>query len=275
MIELRYPFIYIASLPRTGSTLLSEILTQLPYSFILHEPHLGKNYFAFQANDQAKLNPHNVNLAQFGKYRLPLAFLFRRLRVLGYRQDYMMREFKNELMPELTKNILQIGVKEIKNTGWQNYVCHFPEMKVIMTGRDPRDIYISMFKKWKRGSMAWKGTFSPETVAANLRVEFQHQMSLHAAADTMLVRYEDLCTDLELLQKVKAFVNSPIPNIGDVGSFVANHPRRVNEHNLHGSQITEKRVNRWKQETDEKLLEDAYALFNLMEHYCEFWQYNA
>lgn len=131
MTELRHPFIYIASLPRTGSTLVSEILTRLPYSFILHEPHLGKNYFAFQDNDQAKLRPYNVDLAQFSKYRLPVAFLFRRLRVLGYRPDYMVRAFKEKLLSQLTK-IIQIGVKEIKHAGWQNYVQHFPDMKVIL-----------------------------------------------------------------------------------------------------------------------------------------------
>lgn len=275
MTGLRRPFIYIASLPRTGSTLLSEILTQLPHSFIFHEPHLGKNYFAFQHNDQAKLKPYDVDLARFRKLRLPLAFFFRRLRIIGYRQDYMVQEFKHKLIPQLSENLFQIGVKEIKHAGWQNYVRHFPEMKVVLTGRDPRDIYISMFEKWRRGSMLWKGSFSPNEVAARLRAEFQRQLSLRTATDTMLVKYEDLCTDPELPQKVRDFVNSPIPHIGEVGSFVATHPRRVNEYDVHGKQITDKRVNRWRKEPDEKLLEDAHAFFSLMDHYCEFWQYDA
>ena len=39
-----YPFIYIASVMRTGSTMLQEALTQKGKSFIFHEPkfHTGK-----------------------------------------------------------------------------------------------------------------------------------------------------------------------------------------------------------------------------------------
>lgn len=85
------PFIYIAALPRTGSTLLSELFTDLPYSFIFHEPHLGKNYFAAQKLDKSLLAKYNIDINGFLKLRLPLAFCLRRLRWAGYRQDHMMR----------------------------------------------------------------------------------------------------------------------------------------------------------------------------------------
>jgi len=102
-MDCEYPFIYIASLPRTGSTLLSETLTQLPDSFIFHEPHIGKNYFALQANDVKRLQEYGYDMDTFVKHRLPLAFLLRRLRPFGYPQDYMVKQFKNKLLPNLHK----------------------------------------------------------------------------------------------------------------------------------------------------------------------------
>lgn len=38
MSENMKPFIYIAAFVRSGSTLLQEMLTYLPYSYIFHEP---------------------------------------------------------------------------------------------------------------------------------------------------------------------------------------------------------------------------------------------
>ena len=81
------PLIYIAALLRTGSTLLSELLSQIPHSFIIHEPHLGKNYFALQEIDAETLRSAGIEVGDFLKYRLPIAFLLRRIRFLGYLQS--------------------------------------------------------------------------------------------------------------------------------------------------------------------------------------------
>lgn len=267
------PFIYIAALPRTGSTLLSELFTDLPYSFIFHEPHLGKNYFAAQKLDKSLLAKYNIDINGFLKLRLPLAFCLRRLRWAGYRQDYMMRAFKHKLLPQLQANIQQIGVKEIKHMGWENYAQHFPDMRVVATGRDPRDLYLSLYQKFRRGSMAWRGSFEPKTVAMRLRRDFQRQLSLKKSVDTIFVRYKDLCSDEATIQKVKAFVQSPIPEVGEVGSFIANHPQRAMEHKIHQGQVTDKRIGRWQAETDDRLLSEIDTFYHLMPEYCEFWGY--
>ena len=269
-----YSFIYIAALPRTGSTLLSELLTDLPHSFIFHEPHLGKNYFALQPIDQNYLEKYEIDVADFLKFRLPAAFIYRRLRSWGYRQDYMMKAFKNQLLPQLQATIQQIGVKEIKHTGWQNYVQHFPNMKVIMLGRDPHDLYLSMYRKWQRGSMVWQGDFTPKTVAAQLEHEFQMQLSLKKETDTLCVRYEDLCNDTSIVKQIKTFVNSPIPELGKIGAFISSHPKRAIEHDVHKGSITNKRIGGWQYEKDVKLLADIQEFSSLMTQYREFWGYD-
>jgi hypothetical protein len=269
----QYPLIYISALPRTGSTLLSELFTDLPYSFILHEPHLGKNYFAAQALDKSQLARWNIDIDAFLKFRLPIAFCLRRLRRWGYRQDDMMRAFKYKLLPQLQANIQQIGVKEIKHMGWENYARHFPNMKVIVTGREPRDLYLSLYQKFRRGSMVWQGKFNPRPVARKLRGEFQRQLALKKSVDTMFVKYRDLCRDETTIKRVKAFVRSPIPHTGEVGSFIANHPRRAVEHHIHRGRITDKRIGRWQKETDDQLLSEINTFYHLMPEYCEFWGY--
>ncbi|GAB4581819.1 MAG: hypothetical protein Fur0022_45700 [Anaerolineales bacterium] len=267
------PFVYIASLPRTGSTVLSEALTQLPYSFMLHEPHLGKNYFAVQPNDASRLKACGVDLYAFVKYRLPLAFLLRRFRPLGLPQDFILREFKTKLLPQLLQCAPQIGVKEIKHMGWKNYVKHFPDLKVILTGRDPRDLYISMYRKWQRGTMSWRGPFTPEAAAAFLNKEFDLQRALSQSADSLAIRYEDLCRDSAVIERVKQFIHSPIPEMGAIGAYISTHPTRMLEHSLHHGQITDQSIGRWKTETDPQLQADTLACFRHMPKYCAFWGY--
>lgn len=165
MPDPRYPFIYIASLMRTGSTLISEALTELPHAFIFREPHIGKNTFRYKPDDVERFRQYGFDLEAFLKYRLVFAFFQRRLRFLGYRQDYMVRVFKYRLIPQMAGTAKQFGVKEIDNRGWQNYHRHFPDMKVILTARDPRDIYLSLRRVGR-----WRREQNPDLVAQAQRV---------------------------------------------------------------------------------------------------------
>ena len=83
----------------------------------------------------------------------PTAFMLRRLRFLGFPQDYFIKEFKYKLLPKLLKVVSQIGVKEIRHAGWENYIRQFPDLKVVMSGRNPRDIYLSLTRLWETGNL--------------------------------------------------------------------------------------------------------------------------
>ncbi len=253
--------------------MLSEALSFLPYAYILDEPHLGKNYYAVKANDAKLFKEFGIDLYKFSSWRLPFAFFFRRLRPFGFRQDFILHEFKQKLLPQFAKHVAQIGVKEIKHTGWQNYIRHFPEMKVVMLGRDPRDIYISYFKKWKRDNFSWRGPFDPEHVAKFYNREFQMQLIIRDLTDCIEVRYEDLCTDPNILKEIKGFLESPIPGIGKIGAFISSNSKRRNEFLSHGSEITTKSVQKWQNEKDKDLLDHAIAFFSLLPEYSKFWGY--
>ena len=273
MTQLQHPFIYISALMRTGSTMLSEALTAWPYSFIFREPDLGKNAFTLRPGDAEFLLAHGINVGRFWRRRSHLAFVQRRLRGLGYRQDYAVRTFKRHLVADLSQQIMQVGVKEVHNNGWENYLRLFPDMKVIVIARDPRDIYISNFQRFQRGLLKHEQAITPEKTAAELNQEFQLQLALCRETPHFIVRYEDICTDADILDEIKAFVNSPIPTTGQIGQFLTKHPDRIYEHALHGGKITKRSVARWTKEPDERLVQEAQRTFDLMPDYCRHWGY--
>lgn len=264
------PLIYIASLRRTGSTLLSEALTRPPYAFVFVEPALADNVFGLDEADSRLLAAEGIDLA--GPVRRWNRWA-RLRRGLGVDRDYMLRRFRDDVLPRLLERFEQIGVKEIRHAGWRRYLDHFPDMRVILTSRDPRDIYISLHHRVRKGEGSWRGPLTPERVAEDLTGEFRHQLDMHERLDCLRVRYEDLCTDPGEFERVKKHARCAIPELGEVGRYLGGNPGRVDEHALHEGQVTDRRVNRWMRETDAELRERAERTFDLMPEYCRFWGY--
>ena len=254
------PFIYIASLRRTGSTVLSEALTLAPHSFIFREPRLGSGRF----------NVKPDNLEFFMKGGIDLQAFQRQISETS--PSLAVKYFKENLFPELTQLFSQIGIKEIQLKQWENIFQIFPDMKIILTGRNQKDIYISHYYRVKNGKGQFMET-SPEAVAAHLNEQFQKQLEMYDTADCFKVKYEDLCTNPLVYDEIKSFVCSDIPKIGSVGNFNANNPKRAEEYELHRDCITDKRVNRWQSEKDPELVRNAQRAANLMKAYCKFWEY--
>ena len=240
---------------RTGSTVVQEALTKLPYSFIFHEPQLCRNKFDIK---DRFLNELKVDVKKL--MRPPT-----------------IEVFATKVMPKLEKHIKQIGVKEIENAGWRNYVKYFPDIKIILMGRNPRDVYISIHywfarkktNKWKDGRV-----LTPEVLFQGLKKDFEMQKIMRMEYGAVKVRYEDLCLRPDItIARIKEYVVSPIPDVGEVGGFLSNNPKRVGEYDLHGNEITDSRVYRWKREPDKKLVKKAHGFRELMVDYCKFWGY--
>lgn len=274
-MTLARPFVYISALMRTGSTMLSEVLTKLPHAYIFNEPHLGKNAFSLSAPDLERLAVYGVDIHAFLRFRLPLAFVLRRFRPIWPNQGFMIREVKNSLGPQLDAiGVKQLGVKEIKHEGWQYYVQHFPDLKMVMLGRDPRDLYISAFRKWQKGTTLWQGPFTPRSAAEQLNAQFSRQMHMREHVDCLEIRYEDLCSDSRVVENILSFCDSPLKIAGEVGQFIQAHPKRRHEYQKHGAIISKHSVNRWQRERDGSLLEDAHEFAALMPEYSTFWGYD-
>lgn len=260
------PFIYIAGLRRSGSTVLSEALTALPYSFIFREPRVAENRFSVHDSDAELFAQYGIDLLDFE-------------RRWWSKRKLIPEAFKNELLPQLLTLIGQIGVKEIRHDRWRRLFRLFPEMKILLTARDPRDIYLSLYYKVKNDNVTWSGICSPagdfcaEAVAEGLNREFREQLAMFETTACLKVKYEDFCTQPALFEQVKAFVGSAIGRVGEVGTFNSANPMRLNEYELHGNAITGQRLQRWKNEPDEALRTQAQRTFDLMPEYCRFWNY--
>lgn len=267
------PFVYIASLRRTGSTVLAEALTSFPTSFIFREPELGRGRFNLRPGDAELFEIHGVDLNAFQDQFAGRTFSRAiRSRLMG-RLPSLVGIFKSEVIDKLSGVVSQFGVKEIRHQGWESYLEHFPDRRVILTGRDPRDIYISVYHRVRQGKGTWQGPLTPRALADNLMTEFARQLEIAKGGEFLRIKYEDLCTDPSVVQKALRFVGSPLFSPGGVGGFNAENPDRREEAELHGGKITDKRVRRWASETDRKLLDAAKETYALMGEYCEFWGY--
>jgi hypothetical protein len=176
-------------------------------------------------------------------------------------------------MNQMKGIVMQFGVKEIDNRGWRNYHLHFPNMKVIISGRDPRDIYLSVYYRWKKGMYKKRESIIPEEIAAELNAQFLLQCEIERRTTALRICYEDLCFQPESINKIKAFVQSPIPTGVKVGHFNEKHPFRQDEAILHAGQITNKQVGRWRREENAELVGQAHRVFDLMPEYTEYWGY--
>jgi hypothetical protein len=260
---LAHPFIYVASLRRTGSTVLAEALTRPPDSFIFREPHFGRNRFALKDDDATLFAGLGIDIAAMRERWLE-----------DRRERSVLDALKAEFLPAFAQHFRQVGVKEIRHEGWREYAAAFPGMKAVLSGRDPRDIYISLYHRQREGMGSWKGEYTPHTVAADLLEQFAFQREMDAETDCIRVRYEDLCADpAAAFESIRNHVRSPLQSIGEIGGFLGRARGRRIEADLHGGAVTDQRVARWRGETDDRLVGDARRCFDLMADYAAFWGY--
>ncbi len=257
------PFILIAALPRTGSTVLSEALTHPPDCYILVEPCLNSNRYSINDASAEFFAQRGIHLQRYRR-------LFKLGRHFGV---HTMWWFRNLLAPRLLKVTEQVGVKEINNQGWQHYVRSFENIRVILTARDPRDIYISLHYFVAGGKGKMVGMQDPASLAERIGELFSYQEELFKAVETLKVRYEDLCTDPTMLPKIKRYVHSDAPDKVTVGQFNAANPRRRDEFELHGEQLSNRRIERWRSEPDADVVAKAHRFMELLPRFCEFWGY--
>lgn len=178
------------------------------------------------------------------------------------------------MSPRLPASIEQIGVKEIFHRGWERYARAYPDMRVVVLGRDPRDIYLSLLDRRSAGVGLIAGQpFSPASVASSLNEEFGRQRRLAERFDAMRVRYEDLCSDAGLASQILSFVDSPLPAPGRAGQFNAANPQREAEAAVHGGSVTTRRTERWRTVKDPDLIAQVADVASLMREYMAYWEY--
>lgn len=255
------PFVIIAATQRTGSTLLAELLTDLPNAFVFREPRLFRGRLHLKPADVDRLRTST---------RVDLTGVVTRGDPSSPAEGASW--FRDDVARPLLERVEQVGIKEIRyQPGWPRVLRELRrlgEPRVVALGRDPRDIYLSLAHLSRERPIHPAGPLRPGTMAADLEREFAVQREIIEATGALTVRYEDLATDPGVVPAVRDFVESPVSGPGIVGEF---KPRN---RAVHGSQITDLRVRRWTRETDADLLGDAHEAMRRLGEYCDFWGYS-
>lgn len=252
------PLVLIAALRRTGSTLVSELLTELPRTFVFREPRVFSGRVDLKPADLERLRG-------IADERLDTTA------AKGAAADALeaARWFGADVYRPLSRQLEQIGLKEIRyGTHWREALEVLGELaplRVVAVGRDPRGIYLSIAERSRVRKMRLPGPFGPESVALDIEREFAAQRELIAATGALKVRYEDVCSDPRVREEIRRFVDSPVTGGGAVGVF------KQSNREVHGHRVTTRRVQRWRDEPDASLRAGAAETRARLPEYCRYW----
>ena len=187
----------------------------------------------------------------------------------------LVRHFAKSLVPELRQSVEQVGIKEISHENWQEYPRYFKDIKCLLPARDPRDLYISYREAIESGRASWwQGGVSAKEIGGALMRRFRDQMDMYNALDCMKVKYEEFCSDPSVQRTVRSFVNSPTSGSWQVGAFNAQNPKRRQEFELHGNQITKARIDRWRSCERHDYAQAFDEVMEIMKKYCDCFSYS-
>lgn len=253
-MKTKHPFIYIAGLMRTGSTLIQELLTEKRKCFFFHEPWFGSGLFEHMDLAHKILSEWEYNADVIVNNGIPIPNMFLRLA---------------SVCP-------QVGIKEIRHQGWEMYNNLFNDIRWIVLARDPRDIYVSSYHLMNRVDV-WQPRFppfGPEGMFKELWPDAQRQIEIiQTQKNVMRLRYEEFVSDTSLFERLRAHADSPLSEAGEVGAFHKLIKRGQYELETHNGSIGNIHVHRWKKETDFELISGMNEFFDMMKEYNNFWGY--
>ena len=235
--------IYIASLRRSGSTLLAGLLSSLPNRFVLPEPRFAVRGFRVDRSYIDLLAEHDVNLLSIKRAWH------------ANRGDDGIRYFVENALPQFVAAGVEIGIKEIKQAGWRGYLDYFRPIRLITLTRDPRDIYVSVHERLekapKRRQHAWPAGFNPETFAEHVVEELTAHQEMSECLGSYALTYERMCAEPAELTRVLKFCGGAPDTLGDPNLFLRQRHwpssmAREDEIRTTTGYLNTRRIGRWK-----------------------------
>jgi hypothetical protein len=236
--------------------MMAELLSDPPTCFVFREPRLPLGRFILRKSGEPK-----AALAPLGLDLTPVAH-----RMAESDPDEALRIFRT-FWEECEGKVGQLGVKEIMHEGWERVSAAFPDMKVVVTVRDPRDVFLSMWHKRDRLARRGRRWMEPEVLAEDVNRESRHLEAIAARHEHIVVRYEDLCRDPEWIERVRRFTGNEVTGLGLLG--------RTSSWNAdaHGVTLGTSRVGLWQRESDPEARAWSEQARRLMAPYARAWGY--
>jgi hypothetical protein len=173
--------VMVFGLARSGTTLVSDMLTVPGRSLVISEPEIFKHWSRNTAGRVHKL-------ARLVGLDLPEA----PPEAEDYDRSYA-RYFREALVPKLA-TLDRWGIKNVDFSGWRGLLRAFPPKRLILCVRDLRDAAISGIDRICRLGIVFRGVprmRDEAWVLAGLAYSVQELMAMRALPH-LVVRYEDL-----------------------------------------------------------------------------------
>jgi len=189
--------VMVFGLARSGTTLVSDLLTIPGRSLVISEPEIFKQWSRTTSARVHRLaRMAGLDLEEAPPQPEP------------YGASYQ-RYFDEALLPQLTKLSLW-GIKNVDFSGWRELFNSYPPRRLILCVRDLRDTAISGIDRICRLGITFRGPGSgimrdEAWVLAGLAYSVRELMEMRKLPH-LLVRYEDLAADPAVRQRIADYV---------------------------------------------------------------------
>jgi hypothetical protein len=186
--------LFIAGLPRAGTTMLANLLTQPPDRLVLIEPGLTRG------DPGAKVPPQFEGFDCGDDARDPAP-----------REGESSHARFWRLWGPTIRGLRSWGVKEVNPVGYDDLLARYEPRRVIVLVRDVRDAALSLAEKLDRSPVVGGQTLE---WATQRLIDAAHAiMRTHAsmpAARVRVVRYEDLVSDAGERAAIESWLDWPM-----------------------------------------------------------------
>jgi hypothetical protein len=253
----------VYGLPRSGTTLISDLLTVPGHALVISEPDM---YKAWNANIAKRVHAlaGSVGIDLPGGIPQPTDWD-------GMYSGYL----RTVLAPRLAEFDLW-GIKCVDFSDWQRMFTDFPPAKLVLCLRDLRDVLLSGIDRISRMPLVFRssGTRRDEAWVMSALAYNTWELMAMQARPHYAVRYEAVASDPAVLEGLARYVGlerlDPTRN-----NLAAAGWHRKWEVEKHGDAITAASVGRFAREPHGPIRALADRLWRLLPEYSEAFGYDA
>ncbi len=243
----------IYGMMRSGTTLLSDKLTSRPSALVLAEANLHLNDWGLHT------------LKQLQAFGIPVS-----------QQDWISDRwesfevfFRQKILPHLDKLDFW-GVKLVNFTRWRYFLDTYRPQRLILCVRDVRDVALSRLElaEAQGNAHVFDSAWTQRRILDNARQLVEMSKRPH-----LLVRYEDLCTDPQVMPRILEYVGRC--KIGSERIGLEAMFNRDYERKRHGDEISARTVYRYSKETGHHGRKLAEHIWQQCPEYCTTFGYES
>lgn len=250
--EVRMRSILIFGLLRSGTTILTDLLTSRGKSVVFSEPMLMHGW-----RRQTAVIPATLSVLGMA----PLSLPDDKSRISP--ADW----FDAEVLP-LLQEMHYWGMKEVHFDQAEALIRRYPPDYLLLSIRDPRDLFFSALDLTNKLLLAFEGgkfLRDEAWVYLRLRIDVQVLAWLMSKYPCTLLRYEDQSEGNDWPSQVSTLIGEHFELDERVALAASDRGRKIDEHEKHGSGLSFSSLFRWVKESTQRSKAINYWLWKDLE----------